>query len=81
VEGLVDEVAERALQLQGFCGEGTGGLDGAGVFVSQRVEAGGGLVLIELTLAWNGAGICMGRHTVSQPPTIQPDRHLEATAM
>ena len=40
--GLVDEVAERVLQFQGFGGEGTSGLDRAGVFVSQRVDSGGG---------------------------------------
>ena len=44
--GLVDEVAERALQGQGFGGEGAGGFDGAGVFVPQRVEAGGGQRLL-----------------------------------
>ena len=42
--GLVDEVAERTLQFQSFGGEGAGGGDGAGVFVPQRVKAGGGLV-------------------------------------
>ena len=47
--GLVDEVAERALQVQGFGGEGAGGVDGAGVFVPQRVKAGGGLVSIVRT--------------------------------
>ena len=39
--GLVCEVAERALQVQGFGGEGAGGLDGAGAFLAQGVEAGG----------------------------------------
>jgi hypothetical protein len=51
---LVDEVAEGALQGQGFGGEGAGGFEGAGVLVPQRVEAGSGLVLIVgtcLTLA------------------------------
>ena len=38
----LDEVAEGALQGQGFGGEGAGGLDGAGVFVAQCVKAGGG---------------------------------------
>src|ERR1035438_4593510 len=31
--GLVDKVAEGALQFQGFRGGGAGGVDGAGVFV------------------------------------------------
>ena len=44
--GLVDEVAEGALQGQGFGGEGAGGLDAAGVFVPQRVKASGGIVSI-----------------------------------
>jgi hypothetical protein len=44
--GLVDEVAEGALQGQGFGGEGAGGFEGAGVFVAQGVEAGGGQRLL-----------------------------------
>ena len=36
--GLVDEVAEGALRDQRFGGEGAGGVDGAGVFVAQRVR-------------------------------------------
>ena len=40
--GLVDEVAEGALQFQGFGGEGEGGVNGAGELVPQRVDAGGG---------------------------------------
>jgi hypothetical protein len=40
--GLVDEAAERALQRQGFGGEGAGGFDGAGVFVAPCVDSGGG---------------------------------------
>ena len=44
--GMVDEVAERARQGQGFGGDGAGGLDGAAVFVPQGVEDGGGLVSI-----------------------------------
>ena len=47
--GLVDEVAEGALQGQGFGGEGAGGRDGEGAFVPQRVKAGGGLVSIMRT--------------------------------
>ena len=43
---MVDEVAEGALQFQGFGGEGAGVCDGAGVFVPQREEAGSGLVSI-----------------------------------
>ena len=31
---------------QGFGGEDTGGFDGAGVFVAQRVKAGGGQGLL-----------------------------------
>ena len=49
--GLVDEVAEGALQGQGFGGEGASGLDRAGVSGAQRVKAGGGLVSIVSTLA------------------------------
>ena len=37
--GPVDEVAERALQGQGFGGEDVGGFEGAGVFVAQGVRA------------------------------------------
>jgi|ERR1019366_1263372 hypothetical protein len=36
--GLVDEVAEGALQAQGFGGEGAGGFDGAGVFLSRSSQ-------------------------------------------
>jgi hypothetical protein len=39
--GVVDEVTECALQGEDFGGESAGGLDSAGVFVSQRVKAGG----------------------------------------
>jgi hypothetical protein len=42
----VHEVAEGALQVQGFGGGGAGGLDCAGVFVPQGVKAGGGMVSI-----------------------------------
>ena len=42
--GLVDEVAEGALQGQGFGGAGAGGFDGSGVFVAQSVKADGGQV-------------------------------------
>jgi len=35
VLGLADEVAERALQFQGFGGEGARGLNAAGVFIAQ----------------------------------------------
>jgi len=44
--GLVDEVAEGALQGQGFGGEAAGGFEGAGVLVAQGVEAGGGQRLL-----------------------------------
>ena len=47
--GLVDEVAEGALQGRRFGGTGTGRGDGAGVFVAQGVKAGGGLVSIVRT--------------------------------
>ena len=39
--GLVERVAQRALQLYGFGGEGAGGLESAGAFLAQGVEAGG----------------------------------------
>jgi len=39
--GLVDKVAEAALQDQGFGGESAGGGNGAGVFAEQRVKSGG----------------------------------------
>jgi len=39
--GLVDEVAEGALQGQGFGSEGVGGDDGVGVFVMQDMNASG----------------------------------------
>ncbi len=42
--GLVDEVAEGALQGHGFGGEGADGLGGASGFVPRGVKAGGGLV-------------------------------------
>ena len=48
--GPVDEVAEGALQVQGFGGEGAGGFDGAGVVAPQRLKIGGGLVSIVRTL-------------------------------
>ena len=47
--GLIDEVAEGTLQVQGFGGEGAGGFGGAGVFVPQRVKADGGSVSIMRT--------------------------------
>ena len=40
--GLVDEVAQDALQFHSFGGEGAGGFVGAGVFGARSVEAGGG---------------------------------------
>ena len=40
--GWVDEVADGAPQCQGFGGEGAGRFEGAGVFVPQRVDSGGG---------------------------------------
>jgi hypothetical protein len=47
--GLVDKVAEGALQGQGFGGEGAGGFEGARVFVAQGVEGGGGQGLLLAT--------------------------------
>ncbi len=40
--GLVDEVAEGALKGQGLGCECAGGGEGAGVFIAQGLEAGGG---------------------------------------
>ena len=40
--GLVDKVAEGALQGQCFGGEGAGGLNAAGVFLAQSPDPGGG---------------------------------------
>ena len=63
--GLVDEVAERALQSQRFGGEGAGGFDGAGVLVTQGLEAGGGEWLLLATdalhFADRGVGIQVGQ--------------------
>ena len=42
VVDLVDEIAEGALQFQGFSGAGAGGFDGEGIFVPQSVDTGGG---------------------------------------
>ena len=39
--GLVERVAQRALQLYGFGGEGAGRLESAGAFLAQGVAAGG----------------------------------------
>ena len=41
---MVDGVAEGALQNQAFAGESKGGFEDMGVFVSQRVKSGGGLL-------------------------------------
>ena len=63
--GLVDEVAEGALQGQGFGGEGAGGFDGAGVLVPQGVKAGGGQRLLLATdalyFADPGVGVQVGQ--------------------
>ena len=48
--GLVDEVAEGALQVQGFGGEGARGFDGAGVLVPQRGK-------LSWVRRWQGAGL------------------------
>ena len=39
--GLVDKVAQGALQFLGFGGAGAGGLESAGAFLAHGVEAGG----------------------------------------
>ena len=41
LENLPVEVEEGALHFQGFDGEGAGGLESAGAFLAQGVEAGG----------------------------------------
>jgi hypothetical protein len=46
---LVDEVVEGVLQFKGFGDKDAGGLNAAGVLISQRVEVGGGLVSIVRT--------------------------------
>ena len=38
---MVDEVAQGAHQFQGFGGAGAGGIESAGAFLAQGVEAGG----------------------------------------
>ena len=62
---MIDEVAEGALQGQGFGGEGAGGFDGASVFVAQCVEAGGGegvlLAADALYFADPGVGVQVGQ--------------------
>ena len=62
---MVDEVAEGALQVQGFGGEGAGGGDGAGVFGAQFVDPGGGQRLFlapdALHLAYPDVGIESGQ--------------------
>lgn len=75
--GLVDEVAEGALQFQGFGGEGAGGVDGAGVLVTQRVDAGGGQRLFlapdALDFTLRGAGIEFGyNERLSIPVPVSP---------
>jgi hypothetical protein len=61
---LVDEVAEGALQGQGFGGQGAGGFDGAGVFVTLGVDVRGGQRLFlspdALRFADLGVGIEIG---------------------
>ena len=63
--GLVDEVAEGALQVYGIGGEGAGGFDGPGELVPQRVKAGGGQRLLlaaeALHFADPGVGIQLGQ--------------------
>ena len=62
---MVDEVAEGALQGQGFGGESAGGFEGAGVFVAQRVKADGGQRLLlapdALHFAGPGVGVQVGQ--------------------
>ena len=51
---MVHEVAEGALQGQGFGGAGAGGLDGAGVLVAQGVRVGSGLASMARTDTGSG---------------------------
>ena len=55
---------ERALQFRGFGGEGAGGFDGAGVFLAQPLNPGGGqrqfLAPDALHFAYPGVGIEFG---------------------
>ena len=46
---LVDEVAEGALQVQGFGGEDAGGGDAVGILRAQSLKPGSGLVSIVRT--------------------------------
>ena len=39
---MVDQIAEIALQVQGFGGKGAGGFDGVPIFGAQALDAGGG---------------------------------------
>ena len=61
---MVDEVAEGALQGQGFGGEGAGGFNAAGVFLAQGVDTGSGqgqfLAADALHFAYPGVGIEVG---------------------
>src|SRR5437762_3417964 len=63
--GLVDEVTEFPLQVQGFGGEAAGGFDGAGVFGAQSLNPGGGQRLFlasdALYFRDQGVGIKLGR--------------------
>jgi hypothetical protein len=56
---LVHEVTDPAFELQGFCSEGSGGYDGGGVFLAERLEAGGGerLVLAADTFDFGDEGV------------------------
>jgi hypothetical protein len=66
----VDEVAEGAPQLQGFAGEGTGGLNGAGVFFAQSLNPRRSqrqfLVPDALHPAYPGGGIELGHGEESE---------------
>jgi hypothetical protein len=62
---LVDQLAEGALQFQGFSSEYAGRFDGTGVFLAQSLDPGGGQRLFlapdALLLAHPSVGIEFGR--------------------
>jgi hypothetical protein len=73
--GLVDRVAEGALQFQGFGGEGEGGVNGAGVFIMQSVKSGGGerqfLAPDALHFAYPGVQIGLGQRAVNSQSVVE----------
>ena len=62
---MADEAAKRALQLQGFGGEGVGGHNAAGVFLAQSLNPRAGqrqfLALDALHRAHPHVGIAFGK--------------------